>query len=83
MSDNGEHGVEHVVVPVMTITVDPRTGLPAYKCTALPIAFWQMMVEEVGRQLEEQRRIAAAQQLRAVLQQQAADQAIADSLRKR
>ncbi len=80
-SDNGEHGVEHHVVPVMTITVDPRTGIPSYKCTTMPIAFWQMMVGEIARQLEEQRRVAAAIAMQQQLRQQAADAAVAEMLK--
>lgn len=79
---DGEHGVEHLKVPTMTITVDPRTGMPSYKCTELPVAFWQMMVGEVARQLEETRRIGAAMQMQAQLREQAANQAVADALRK-
>ncbi len=79
---NGEHGVEHQVVPVMTITVDPRTWLPSYKCTTMPIAFWQMMVGEVARQLEEQRRLAAALQMQAQMQRAAEDARVAELLKK-
>lgn len=86
MSDgksNGESGVTHQAVPVMTITVDLVTGLPSYKCTPLPIALWQMWVGEVMKQLEEQRRMMAAQQMRATMEQQARDNALAAALRNK
>lgn len=79
---NGESGVAHLAVPMMTITVDPRSGLPSFKCTAAPIAFWQMMVGEVMRQLEEQRRKGAALALQQALAQQRQDAAIADAVRR-
>jgi hypothetical protein len=74
--------VRGVVVPMMTITVDPRTGLPSYKCTELPIGFWQMMVGEVARQLEEQRRTATAIALQQQMQRMGEDARIAAALRK-
>ena len=80
---NGESGVTHIEVPVMTITVDPRSMAVSFKCSEAPIAFWQMVVGEVSKQLEEQRRAAAAIALNAALRQQAADAHIAEMLKKR
>lgn len=79
---NGESGVQHLAVPKMTITVAPRSGLPSFECTAAPIAFWQMMVGEVMRQLEEQRRKAAATLLQQELANGARDQAIFDAVKR-
>jgi len=63
-------------VPTMTITVDTRTGLPSFKCTELPLAFWQMMVGEVVRQLDEQRRAAVARALQQQHEQLRSDAAV-------
>lgn len=80
---SGEHGVEHQVIPLMTITVDPRTWRPSYKCTELPVAFWQMMVDEIARQLEETRRITGALQMQEQLRQAAENARVAAQLLKR
>lgn len=81
-SNNGESGVEHLAVPMMTITVDPRTSFPSFKCTELPVWFWQNAVAEVQRQLEEQRRAASAIALRQQIEQQRADAAVAALVKK-
>lgn len=84
MSDNHnpEQGVERVPVLTMTVTFNTRTALVEYKCSDMPIALAQMIVSEVLRQLEEQRRLVAAVELRNNLAKQAADQALFDRLRK-
>jgi hypothetical protein len=48
----------------------------------MPLSLAQMICDEGARVLEEQRRIAMAQQLRATIMQQQADEAIAAALRK-
>lgn len=75
-----EQGVEHVQVPTLTVMVDPTTLRVSFTCTTAPIAFWQMVVDEVGRQLEEQRRAAAALVLRSQLEEQARTKAIVDQV---
>ena len=86
MSDangNGERGVEHVKVPTIIITLDPGTLIVSYKCDGLPIAVAQMMVDEVRRTLDIQRRQAAAIQLQQQVAEQRRAGALADSLFRR
>lgn len=51
------------ILRAMTITVDETLSVN-FKCDVMPIPFWQMVVGEVVRQLEEQRQAVAAINLR-------------------
>jgi len=79
---NGELGVAHEQVLILTVTFNTRTAQVNYKCTEMPFALAQMIMGEVQRQLEEQRRAAVAMALQTQLRQQAADQAIVENLRR-
>lgn len=79
-AETQEQGVEHGQVSTMTVLVDPATLQVSFRCSTAPIAFWQMVVDEVGRQLEGQRRAAAALMLRGQLEQQGRTAAILDQV---
>lgn len=86
MSDgksNGENGVTHHPVAVLTFTLDLTTFQVAIGGQPLPLSLAMMIAGEGMRILEEQRRLAAAQMLRQQLQEQAANDAVAAALRKR
>ncbi len=86
MSDgksNGENGVTHHPVAVLTFTLDLTTFQVAIGGQPLPLSLAMMIAGEGMRLLEEQRRMAAAQMLRQQLQEQAANEAVAAALRKR
>lgn len=81
---NGKNGsVNQLEVPMMTVLVDPHTMAVTYKCTNLPIYFWQMVVAEVTHQLEEQRRLAAAVTMRKTLDEEAKTASILEALQGR
>jgi hypothetical protein len=79
---NGESGVTHHPVAVLTFTLDLTTYQVAIGGQSLPISLAQMIAGEGMRILEEQRRVAAAMMLREQLAEQAANEAVATALRK-
>lgn len=80
---NGEHGVTHHPVAVLTFTLDLTTFQVAVGGQPLPLSLAMMIAGEGMRLLEEQRRAAAAMMLRQQLADQAANEAVAAALRKR
>ncbi len=78
---NGEHGVEHQRVAVLTLTYNHETCLVTIGGTAMPIALAQMIAGEGMRLLEEQRRVAAAAAFQRQVQESARVQQIVDRVR--
>lgn len=58
--DNGGNSVEDIQVPTLTVMLDPVTHLVTWRCNDVAISVLQMMLDEVQRQLDIQRRQAAA-----------------------
>lgn len=72
-SKNGqgeEHGVTHLQVPTMRIMVDPQTMNVTFNADPYPLYFWQMVIAEVTRQLDFQRRAAEAGRMREAIAEQ-------------
>lgn len=61
--NGAEHGVTHVKVPTLIITLELETHMVHLTCDGVAISVAQMMLDEVQRQLEIQRRQAAALEL--------------------
>jgi len=78
---NGERGIEHHPVALLTLTLDLTTHQVAIGGQSLPLSLAQMIVGEGMRLLEEQRRMAAAQMLRQQLVEQVENDRIAAALR--
>lgn len=57
---DGENGVTHTRVTVVTLTFDHSTNLVSVEAHGAIIALVQMIVDEAGRSLDIQRRQAAA-----------------------
>lgn len=79
-ANGAEHGVDHLAVPTVTIVMDPRTHLVSVGAANLPIAVVQMMLDEAVRQMDINRRHAAAMELARLAQEQRKSQELADSL---
>jgi hypothetical protein len=65
----------------LTLTYDPATFQVLIGGDALPLNLAQMMLDEAGRQLEQQRRLAAALDARRQAAEQLQTQAILSNLR--
>jgi hypothetical protein len=83
MDGNGKGGVELHEVVTLTIAYDRETCLVSVNAQGLPISLAQMMVFEAMEQLQQMRRLAAAQQMKAQLEQQAENARIAAAVRGR
>lgn len=84
-TNHGNEGtVEREPCLVLTVTMNTRTAQVTFACPDMPIALAQMIVGEVARQLEEQRRLAVAQQLQQrALEQQRTQEILAKVARDR
>lgn len=86
-SDTGANGetqnVARVHVPTLVVTLDPVTFLVNFKCDGVKIAVAQMMLDEVQRQLDIQRRAAASIELQKQLQDAARTAALVAGIRGR
>lgn len=79
---DGEHGVHTHKTTVLTVVYDHETCLVSLGVKDAPCGLLQMMLNEAMRQLEEQRRAAMAIELQRQMRQAAADQAVADAVRR-
>lgn len=80
-NNGAEHGVEHIKVPTVIITLDPATLLVSFQSGDLIISVVQMMLDEVQRQLDIKRRQAAAIELQKQLADAARTAAIVAGLK--
>ncbi len=79
---NGESGVQHHQVTVITLAYDHETCVVSLGCHDVNLALAQMMVHEATVQLDTMRRQAAAMELKQRIDAAAADAAIRAAISK-
>lgn len=78
-----EESITRLEVPTLIITLDPRTHMVNLSCEGVAISVAQMMLDEVARKLDIQRRQAAAMELQKSLGEARRTAAIVDSLTRK
>lgn len=81
--DNTENGAARKRVSVVTFTYDHESCLVGIEAAGVHLGLAQMIVDEGRRQLETQRRQAAALELQAKVEEARRDAAIAAAVRGR